>query len=101
MANFTLNKKLLIANCAERTNLPKARIMAVIDAIDIEITEHLQEGIKVQVPGLGLAKPFIRKPRRVKGLGMDIVTKPTLGVRLVLKPALRGEPIMVSDEEKR
>ena len=97
MTNY-LNKKTLIANCAEQTNLPKARVKEVIEALEMEISAHLKEGVKVQIPGFGLVKPFVRQPRLMKGLGKEYVTKPALGVRIVLIPELRQAD--VSDVEE-
>ena len=87
-----LNKETLIAEVAALTGLPKATVKKILEAQAFVIKQAFLDGFKVSVPGLGLAKPFWRKPRPLseKLTGRTGMTLPSIGIRLRLVPDLRA-----------
>ena len=77
--------KQMAAGLAESHDLPKRQVEAMLDAFVQSFTEHLQQGTKIRIPGLGIFQVSSRAAR----MGRNPATGEPIQIKASKKIAFR------------
>ena len=77
--------KQMAAGLAESNDLPKRQVEAMLDAFVQRFTEHLQQGTKIRIPGLGIFQVSARAAR----MGRNPATGEPIQIKASKKIAFR------------
>jgi DNA-binding protein HU-beta len=77
--------KQMAAGLAESHNLPKRQVEAMLDAFVQSFAEHLQQGTKIRIPGLGIFQVSARAAR----MGRNPATGEPIQIKASKKIAFR------------
>ena len=77
--------KQMAAGLAESQDLPKRQVEAMLGAFVQSFTEHLQQGTKIRIPGLGIFQVSVRAAR----MGRNPATGESIQIKASKKIAFR------------
>jgi len=91
-----VNKAELIADVAERTNEPKAKVAEVVDAVFDAMTAALKKGEEIRLPSFGVFKVVAtaarkaRNPQTNEMVDVPAAKRPRFTAGKALKDAVDG-----------